>query len=122
MILLLSDANNVHTFKWGTFFRDKGFEVGIISFLPAEIDGVKVFGLKSKAYEKRKNNLEYNRTKVFFEILPQIKKIVKQVKPKLLHAHFVSSYGLFGALTNYHPYFVSAWGYDTITFPDKNYK
>jgi len=120
-ILLLSDANNVHTYKWATFFRDNNFKVGIISMLPAEIEGVQIYQLKSKTYAKRKNNLEYNRFKVFFEMLPQIKKIIYQIKPEILHAHFVSSYGLFGALTNYHPYFLSAWGYDTITFPDKNF-
>ena len=55
-ILLLSDANNVHTQKWAKYFRDQGLKVGIISMLPAEIDGVKIYQLKSKAYVKRKRD------------------------------------------------------------------
>ncbi|MBM6861674.1 glycosyltransferase, partial [Clostridium saudiense] len=35
----------------------------------------------------------------------------------ILHAHYASSYGLLGALSNYHPYVVSLWGSDILLFP-----
>jgi len=119
-ILLLADASNVHTNKWACFFRDNNFHVEILSLLPAKISGVKVHILHSKAYNNRKNTLEYNRVKTLFEVIPQIRKLIKVIKPDILHAHFVSSFGLFGALSGFHPYAISSWGYDTITFPDKN--
>ncbi len=117
-LLLLSDASNVHTQKWATYFRDQKFDVHIISLLPAEIDGIKIHVINSKAYATRKNNMEYCKLKVLFEAVPQVRQIIKDIKPDLVHAHFASSYGLFGALSGFHPYFVSVWGYDTIRFPE----
>ena len=120
-ILLLADASNVHTQKWATFFRNEKYEVHIISLLPAEIDDVKIHLLKSTAYAKRKNNMQYNKVAVLFDVMPQIKKLFKKIKPDILHAHFASSYGLFAALSNYRPYFLSVWGFDTITFPERSF-
>ena len=120
-ILLLADASNVHTQKWATFFRNEKFEVHIISLLPAEIDDVKIHLLKSTTYAKRKNNMQYNKIAVLFDVMPQIKKLLKIIKPDILHAHFASSYGLFAALSNYKPFFLSVWGFDTITFPERSF-
>lgn len=119
-IVLLSDASNIHTLKWAKYFRDNNFEIHIISMLPAEIDNVSTHLLKSRAYANRKNNMQYNKIAVIIEVMPQIKKILREIKPDILHAHFASSYGFFGALSNYKPFFVSVWGFDTITFPEKS--
>lgn len=35
----------------------------------------------------------------------------------MLHAHYATSYGLLGALTNYHPFIISVWGWDVYHFP-----
>jgi glycosyltransferase involved in cell wall biosynthesis len=120
-LIILSDAIITHTQKWATYFRDNSFDVHVISLRPAEIEGVTVHVLQSKAYANRKNNMQYNKVKVLLDVVPQIKGLVKQIQPDLLHAHHVSSYGLFGALSGFHPYAISAWGYDTITFPEKNF-
>ena len=117
-ILLLSDASNVHTQKWAKYFRDKDFEVHIISLLPASIDGVKVHMIKSKAYSNRINNMKYDKFRVLMDAVPQVKKAIKSIKPDIVHAHFASSYGLFGALSGFHPFLLSVWGYDTIRFPE----
>lgn len=117
-IVMLSDASNVHTHKWAKYFRDNKFEIHIISMLPAKIEDVEIHLLKSKAYSNRKNNMQYNKVAVIFQVMPQIKKLLKQIKPDILHAHFASSYGFFAALSNYKPFYLSVWGYDTITFPE----
>lgn len=116
-IMILSDAANVHTQKWARYFRDQKYDVHLVSLLPASIDGVKIHLLKSKAYAKRTNNMKYNKLAVLLEVLPQLKKLLKEIEPVVLHAHFASSFGLFAALTNFHPFYLSVWGYDTITFP-----
>ncbi len=117
-LILLSDASNIHTQKWAVYFRDRNFEVHIITLLPSVIQGVEIHLIKSKAYAARKNNMEYNKFKVLIEAVPQVRKLIKRIKPDLVHAHFASSYGLFGALSGFHPYLVSVWGYDTIRFPE----
>ena len=38
-----------------------------------------------------------------------------------MHAHYATSYGLIGALANFHPFVISAWGTDVMKFPQKNF-
>ena len=101
-------------------FENKGYEVNILTLRENNLEHIKIFKVKSKTYEKRRNNLEYNRLKVFFDVLPQVKSIIKKIKPDVVHAHFACSFGLLGALSGFRPFFLSVWGYDTITFPEQN--
>ena len=49
-----------------------------------------------------------------------LKEKIDRFAPDILHAHYASSYGLLGALTDFHPYVISAWGSDVYDFPRKN--
>jgi glycosyltransferase involved in cell wall biosynthesis len=42
----------------------------------------------------------------------RVRKIVKRVKPDILHAHYATSHGFLGACCNYHPFIVTGWGAD----------
>lgn len=120
-IVMLTDAGSIHTQKWANYFTHKNYEIHIISLTQADIKNVEIHKLKSNAYSNRKNSMEYNKVAVLFEVIPQIRRLLKVLKPDILHAHFASSYGFFAALTNYKPFFLSVWGYDTITFPKKSF-
>ncbi len=49
--------------------------------------------------------------------ISEVKKAIDLFKPDIVHAHYASSYGLIGAMLNFHPYFVSVWGSDVFRFP-----
>ncbi|AFH49784.1 Glycosyltransferase [Ignavibacterium album JCM 16511] len=57
---------------------------------------------------------------IYLKSLPNILSLVKKIKPDIIHSHYASSYGLLGALTNFHPFFVSVWGNDVFDFPKKS--
>jgi len=48
---------------------------------------------------------------------PALKEYIRAVKLYILHALYVSIYGLLGSLTNFHPYILSVWGSDVYVFP-----
>jgi glycosyltransferase involved in cell wall biosynthesis len=50
----------------------------------------------------------------------QTRRLVRKIKPDILHAHYIFGYGLFGALSGFHPFVVSPWGSDIATFPEKS--
>jgi glycosyltransferase involved in cell wall biosynthesis len=50
----------------------------------------------------------------------RVKRLIRQFKPDLIHAHYASSYGLIGALSDFHPYVLSVWGADIFEFPNKS--
>ncbi|ODS41282.1 MAG: hypothetical protein A7315_02090 [Candidatus Altiarchaeales archaeon WOR_SM1_79] len=88
---------------------EKGHDVHLISDLRPEIEGVNFHPLK--------NWLPGRRTNLFFWSF-QARKIIKKIKPEILHAHYVTSYGFVGALSGFHPLVISAWGDDIATFPE----
>lgn len=117
-ICYLADINSAHTHKWLSYFKAKGYDIHVISLGNGEYEGVTVHCLDvtdnvmKKASDK--NKLQY------FKKIKRVKELVKEIKPDILHAHYATSYGLLGALANYHPYIISAWGSDVYDFPIKS--
>jgi L-malate glycosyltransferase len=113
-LLLLAPSRSIHTHKWAMYFQNKGWEVKVATFRDhyseenaKEVDTVIL-------PKKLPGKLSY------FAAVPFIKDLLKSFQPDIFHAHFLSSYGLIGALVNFHPYYVSVWGTDIFEFPKKN--
>jgi glycosyltransferase involved in cell wall biosynthesis len=102
----LADAPSVHTQKWAHFFAERGNDVHIISFRPAAITGVQVHYVATPL-----GKLGY------LLGAGRIRKLVQHIAPDILHAHHATSYGLMGAMADYHPYIISSWGSDVIWSP-----
>lgn len=117
-ICYLSDANSSHTKKWCNYFLNKGYEVSVISLNYGSIDGVKVYSFDLNV-NKLKNKGAINKIHYLY-FVNKIKKIVKEINPDILHAHYASSYGLLGSLVNFSPYIISVWGADVYDFPKDN--
>jgi len=112
-ICLLAPANSVHTLKIAYSLKESGNEVFIISFhkpLPKDVDALYFSPIISPL-----GKLNY------LLHIPKIKKIVEQLHPDILHAHYISSYGFVGSLLNYHPFIVSVWGSDIFDFPKRSF-
>ncbi|WP_288222151.1 glycosyltransferase [uncultured Clostridium sp.] len=113
----LGDANSIHTKKICYYFRNKGYEVSVISLNYGKIDGVKVYSMDMKI-----DNQGSSMEKIFYlKNIIKIKKIINSIKPDILHAHYATSYGFIGALMNYKPYIISLWGSDVYEFPKKSF-
>ncbi|WML46106.1 glycosyltransferase [Neobacillus sp. PS3-40] len=112
-VLLLAPSKSIHTQKWALFYKNNGIEVKVVTF--------------SDHYSEE--NARDIDTIVLPKLLPgklsyissvfALKKVLKQFKPDILHAHYVSSYGFIGALANYHTFYVSVWGRDIFQFPQQ---
>ncbi|MBU3103188.1 glycosyltransferase [Clostridium gasigenes] len=114
-ICYLADIKSQHTEKWCKYFLGKGYEIHVISLRSGEIEGVTVHSLDIDNSVSQKEN---SSDKIgYLKKIIKIRKLVKQINPDILHAHYASSYGLFGALCNYHPYVISLWGSDVLLFP-----
>lgn len=111
-ILLLAGANSIHTIKWANGLQNAGHQIYLISQHPLmhELDKrVKYFELPFKG------NLGY------FTIVSKVKKIIKEVEPDIINAHYASGYGTTARLIGFHPYVLSVWGSDIFLFPKKSF-
>lgn len=118
-ILLLSDANSIHTKRWVEALSHRACEIVLFSLAPNESDfynklpGVKVVGSRIKAKKHLWPKIQY------LNLLSKLHKLINIVKPDIVHAHYASSYGLLGALVKTNiPYIISVWGSDVYDFPN----
>lgn len=60
----------------------------------------------------------YTRTRLDYILnLGFLKKLLKKIKPDLLHAHYATSYGFMAARTGFHPLVITGWGADIFDSP-----
>lgn len=109
-ILYVSDAASVHTQRWAESFRDQGDDVHVASFRPAQIAGVQVhllptFGLGRAGY---------------LLTVPLLQRLCARLRPAVVHAHYLTSYGFVAAAARLRPLVVTAWGSDVLLSPQES--
>ncbi|MEX0621763.1 MAG: glycosyltransferase [Candidatus Woykebacteria bacterium] len=110
-IALLAKGPSTHTIKWAQFLQKRGNKVYLLSLEPVAIENIEVIDLAPPKLPFKTG---------YFLVLNKVKKLIKEINPDLLHAHYASSYGFLGALSRFHPYVISVWGSDVFDFPRAN--
>ncbi len=124
-LLMLADPHSAHTIKWVKYLCGKGINIflfGLKEFNENDYFGIdnltiKSFQMKGEIFGKQDGNFSKLN---YIKALPSIRRIIKEFKPNIVHAHYASSYGLLGALSGFHPYIISVYGSDVFNFPKKN--
>lgn len=111
-ICFIADGRTIHTQRWIEYFS-KNNDVHLITYdpMPYPIEGVTEHVIKGSF-----NNL-------YFDFLPRqfkIQKLIKEINPDLVHAHFITKYGFHLPGGKKYPTIVSAWGDDILILPPKN--
>jgi len=108
-ICYLAGGRSVHVQKWVKYFADKSYDVHLATFNePEPIEGVKIRKLRY-----------FSKVAYPFRILA-VRKAVKEISADILHAHYVSHYGVYGALSGFKPFVVTVWGSDVFIDPKKS--
>jgi L-malate glycosyltransferase len=127
-LLLLSDANSIHTQKWVFALSKRGFNLRLFSLFKPNNPAYKLYnnlGVKIDSTDLRQkiwNPRNPNISKILYiSTLPKLKKIVKEFSPDIIHAHYASSYGILSYLLQFKPTIISVWGSDIYDFPKRNF-
>jgi glycosyltransferase involved in cell wall biosynthesis len=105
-LCLLADAASIHTRRWAEYFAARGHEVHLLSMRPAAYSRVMVHTLRPPL----------GRGGYLLTALAARRR-VRALAPDLVHAHYATSYGLWGALCGHAPLVISIWGSDVHDFP-----
>ena len=116
-IAFLAGANVIHSVRWIKFFTDRGHEIIWLSFAPPIPEAEELVS-KTKFYEIKPSPLTDINGRFALRHLPgtvsQIKKILEENKPDILHVHSAGTYGLAAALADFHPAVLTPWGSDVL--------
>lgn len=107
-VVYLADAPYVHTRRWVQHFARRGWEAHVISFRPAEIEGVTVHYIDGLEPIGKARYLVHAR---------RVRALIHELQPDLLHALHLTSYGFLAGLSGFQPSIVSVWGTDVLEAP-----
>jgi glycosyltransferase involved in cell wall biosynthesis len=107
-IVYLADAPYIHTRRWVDHFARLGHEAHVISFRPAEIPGATVHYVDGFERTGKARYLVHAR---------RVRHIIEELRPDLLHAMHLTSYGFLAGLSGFQPSIVSVWGTDVLEAP-----
>jgi len=112
-LLILANAEVIHTHRWVSYFREHGHEVVLATLEPSG-DGV-VEGEHLLPSYFAVDGLKYPAAAF------PLARLIREFKPDLVNAHFVPGYGFMASLTtSARPLAVSAWGSDLLLNPEKS--
>jgi len=109
-VLFIGDGESVHVIRWLEAMRERGVEVHLVTDRPGKMNDVYQYVLPRAS-------------SILFRVLQgfKVRKIAREIKPDIVHAHYVTSYGLWGAMIKkLCPYVITAWGSDILLTPGKN--
>ncbi|GAB1349436.1 glycosyltransferase [Ignavibacteriales bacterium] len=120
-LLILADLRSAHTKKWAEVLSEFGLEVHLFGLTPPEEEfrGVTIHSGEVKSETAYAGETSLKKFGYFFE-LNRLNKLILSLKPDIVHSHYATSYGLLGALAGRKPYFISVWGSDVVSFPNKS--
>jgi L-malate glycosyltransferase len=118
-IFYLADANSIHIQRLTRYFILNGYEVHLVS---SREPGIKITVSKLHLLRKFPFKLKYISAFInFIYYAIQIRRLIKEHKPDLLHAFFVTDWGILAMMSRFHPFIVTSLGSDillnTRTFP-----
>ena len=123
-VLVVSDAQSVHTQRWTSALKEKGVDVVLYTIKPVTDHFYSSRNIKCHFFDlfdfKREKKGKLYAVKRHLMAVSHLKQVLKEEKPDILHSHFVTSYSLIAALAGYRPFIVSAWGSDIYIYPQKS--
>ncbi len=132
-IAVLGDFDGVHTRSWLRWFIERGHDVHAISFYPptAPLDGVTTHVLRRRAAPtgattsaaQATSRVPRGLTRLLHGArycIAGLPRVLREIAPDVLHAHFLVEHGFYGALAGFHPYVVTAWGSDVLVEPERD--
>lgn len=94
--------------RWVEYYVERGYDVHVIGHGEIDIPGATMHHLTTIS-------------KINFITGPiQTRRIIKRIKPDIVHAYGITPFGYYGALSGFHPFIASAWGSDVAEFPEKS--
>lgn len=112
-LLILSDAAAPHTRRWANWFAANGNEVHVITFnnqLDPGFSGVAIHTI----WKDKLSTAFHSRLVRSLRILFRLRKLIKEIRPDVIHSHSMGSYAWVATVLNLRPRVLTPWGTDLL--------
>lgn len=123
---MLASPDSVHTAKWARGLASRGVQVSLMALQKPvtmdwnAVDGVRLLAPRFPVWASREGETSVSKA-MYISGVPRVRHLVRTLRPDVVHAHYLSSYGFVGALSGVHPLLVSVWGTDIYANPDRSF-
>lgn len=114
---MIANTNSPHTQKWAVALSQMGIELHLFSIDPVQKELQWRTCLASHFAPPSKDKFLPRKYLVLYK---HLKNVLAELKPDLVHAHYLSNYSTLAALSAYKPLCVTAWGSDVYHYPKQN--
>lgn len=114
-LCIIANPNSIHTQRWVRYFALRGHEVHLVGPNPLTMSSSE--DLQSVLNGGHFHDLTQvtNRRKFRFAVWSMtLRRLLRAIRPDVLHAHQVTGAGWLGAGSGYHPFLVTSWGSDLL--------
>ena len=85
------------------------------------LEGGEDSNLSAKDYEQIGVKIHVIPKNNMFMVPFQVRKMIKQIGPDVIHAHYITHYGFLAAFSGFHPAVMTAWGTDVLIEPKNSF-
>ena len=120
-IFYLGEINSVHNQKWIQEIAPL-HELHVFSLSPLnDLNKCNLVLSTFKLYSPEQSLTKNGGVKDYLKTILKWRKLFKKLKPKIVHAHYASSYGFLASLLPKSVLYVSIWGSDINEFPKRSF-
>ncbi len=109
-VVVFGWADSVHVHRWAEGMAGRGYDIKVVS-----LDGWEVKGCETVIFP-RAGRLSY------LKYASAAAEEARKFRPDLIHAHYLTGFGLWAARTKIRPSIVSVWGADIVDFPRDHFR
>lgn len=118
-ICYIASSASIHSKRWANFFAKEGYEVHVIA---AKFSGGFDENVTLHSLPRLIANKWYLSKYLSLGLWPfSVRRLLKKIKPDLIHAHYVTMSGYLAAFSGFHPFVMTPWGSDILIDPQKSY-
>ncbi|MDD1651471.1 MAG: glycosyltransferase family 4 protein [Methanomicrobiales archaeon] len=111
-LCIIGDGRSIHTQRWAEYFG-QNHQVHLITYDPV---GRTLPGVTEHVIPSLSGNLWLS----FWPRHLRIRRLIREIDPDLVHAHFITKYGFHLPDDGKRPILVTAWGDDILILPPKS--
>lgn len=112
-MLILAGRHVIHTVKWVNEFSKRGHEVHLVTLHRGGLDPLNE--------TVRTHFLPYPPPFGYYLNVPHLRRLLRQIEPDVVNAHYASGYGTLARLSRCRPLVLSVWGSDVFEFPYRSW-